>query len=179
MAAAASDHPAPGVHASQLERYATTRRNAGTRVRGVGRYNRRTLIARVRIVETSSRQFADVIVAVPVGRVDHHSAPALEAALAPLIKTACAGKGMLALDFAGVDYISSAGLRILMVTAKELRAAGAKIAVADLKPVVAEIFAISRFDRVLGVFPSVRAAIEQCSPTALAAFDAAQPTATR
>jgi hypothetical protein len=48
-----------------------------------------------------------------------------------------------------------------------------------LKPVVAEIFAISRFDRVLGVFPSVRSAIEQFSPTALAAFDAAQPTATQ
>ena len=130
-------------------------------------------------METSSRQFADVIVAVPVGRVDYQSAAALEDALAPLIKTACAAKGVLVLDFAGVDYISSAGLRILMVAAKELRGAGAKIALANLKPVVAEIFAISRFDRVLGVFPSIRAAIEQFSAAALAAFDAAQPTATR
>jgi anti-anti-sigma factor len=136
-------------------------------------------IARVWTVETSSRQFADVIVATPVGRVDHHSAAALEAALAPLIKTACAGKGVLTLDFSGIDYISSAGLRILMVAAKELRAAGAKIAVANLKPVVAEIFAISRFDRVLAVFPSVRAAIEQLCPAALSAFDTAQPTTTR
>jgi anti-sigma B factor antagonist/stage II sporulation protein AA (anti-sigma F factor antagonist) len=143
------------------------------------RYNPSEFIARLRIVETSSRQFADVIVAVPVGRVDYQSAAALEDALAPLIKTTCAAKGVLVLDFAGVDYISSAGLRILMVAAKELRGAGAKIALANLKPVVAEIFAISRFDRVLGVFPSVRAAIEQFSAPALAAFDAAQPTATR
>ena len=56
------------------------------------------------------------------------------------------------LDF-GIDYISSAGLRILMVAAKELRAAGGQDRGANLKPVVAEIFAISRFDRVLGVFP--------------------------
>jgi len=132
-----------------------------------------------RNVELSSRQFADVIVAVPAGRVDHHSAAELETALAPLIRTASAAKGVLVLDFAGIDYISSAGLRILMVTAKELRASGAKIAVANLKPVVAEIFAISRFDRVLGVFPSVRAAIDQFSAPALAAFDAAQPTATQ
>ena len=124
-------------------------------------------------METSSLQYADVIVAVPVGRVDHRSAAALETALAPLIQTASTGHGVLVLDFAGIDYISSAGLRILMVAAKDLRAAGAKIAVANLKPVVAEIFAISRFDRVLGVFPSVRAAIEQFSPTALSAFDAA------
>ena len=66
-----------------------------------------------------------------------------------------------------------------MVAAKELRATGARIAVANLKPVVAEIFAISRFDRVLGVFPSVRAAIEQFSPAALSAFDAAQSPAAR
>ena len=71
------------------------------------------------------------------------------------------------------------GLCILMVAAKELRAAGAKIAVANLRPVVSEIFAISRFDRVLGVFPSVRGAIEQFSSAALAAFDAARPTATQ
>jgi anti-sigma B factor antagonist len=130
------------------------------------------------MVETSTRQFADVIVAVPVGRVDHRSAGELEAALAPLVKTASASHGVLVLDFAGIEYISSVGLRILMVAAKELRATGARIAVANLKPVVAEIFAISRFDRVLGVFPSVRAAIEQFSPAALPAFDATQsPTA--
>ena len=143
------------------------------------RYNPSDFNARLCTVETSSRQYADVIVAVPVGRVDHHSAAALETALAPLIMTARTDQGVLVLDFADIDYISSAGLRILMVAAKELRGSGAKIAVANLTPVVAEIFAISRFDRVLGVFPSVRAAIEQFSPAALAAFDAAQPTATR
>jgi anti-anti-sigma factor len=126
-------------------------------------------------LETSSRQFADVVVAVPVGRIDHGSAAQFEAALAPLVKAAGDGKGALVLDFAGIDYISSVGLRVLMIAAKELRAAGAKIAVANLQPVVAEIFAISRFDRVLGVFPTVRGSIEPFSTAALAAFDAAQP----
>ena len=130
-------------------------------------------------MELSSCQFADVIVAVPVGRIDHHSAGGLETALAPLVTEASARKGILVLDFAGVEYISSVGLRILMIAAKQLRSCDAKIAVANLRPVVAEIFAISRFDRVLGVFPTVRAAIEQFSATALAAFDAARPPVTR
>ena len=39
-----------------------------------------------------------------------------------------------------------------MIAAKQMRAHGARIAVAALQPVVAEIFAISRFDRVLDVF---------------------------
>ena len=126
-------------------------------------------------MDISSRQFANVVVATPVGRVDHHSAARFEAALAPLLQEAGRDKGALVLDFAGVEYISSVGLRVLMIAAKELRASGATIAVAHLQPIVAEIFAISRFDRVLGVFPSVRAAIEHCSAAAVAAFDAAQP----
>jgi len=130
-------------------------------------------------LETTSRQFADVVVAAPVGRVDHQSAAQLEAALAPLVAEASSKKGALVLDFSGVEYISSVGLRVLMIAAKELRASSAKIAVANLQPVVAEILAISRFDRVLGVFPSVRGAIEQFSAAALAAFDAAQPPSAR
>lgn len=143
------------------------------------RYNSSDYRRAGRIVEISSRQIADIIVAVPVGRVDHHSAALLERALAPLVKEACGRKGVLVLDFAGVEYISSVGLRILMIAAKQLRACDAKIAVANLQPVVAEIFAISRFDRVLDVFPTVRGAIEQFSATALAAFDAAPPPAAR
>ena len=130
-------------------------------------------------METSSRQFADVIVAAPVGRVDHHNADKLEAALAPLVKEAAGKKGVLVLDFAGVEYISSVGLRILMIAAKQLRSSDAKIAVTNLRPVVAEIFSISRFDRVLGVFPTVRGAIEQFSSTALAAYDGAQAPTVR
>jgi len=130
-------------------------------------------------LETTSRQFADVVVTAPVGRVDHQSAAQLEAALAPLVAEASSKKGALVLDFSGVEYISSVGLRVLMIAAKELRASSAKIAVANLQPVVAEILAISRFDRVLGVFPSVRGAIEQFSAAALAAFDAAQPPSAR
>ena len=130
-------------------------------------------------MEIKNKTYGDVLVLSPEGRIDHANSEEFRNGLVPFIDRCKSDGERVVLDLAGVDYISSAGLRILMVAAKELRAAGAKIAVADLRPIVAEIFAISRFDRVLGVFPSVRAAIEQCSPTALAAFDAAQPTATR
>jgi anti-anti-sigma factor len=131
------------------------------------------------MLEISSRQFADVVVAAPTGRIDHQSAAQFEAALAPMVQEACSGKGALVLDFTGVEYISSVGLRALMIAAKQLRAAGAKIAVTNLRPVVAEILAISRFDRLLGVFASVRDAIQLFSAAGLAAFDAAQPPPAR
>ena len=121
-------------------------------------------------MEISSRHFVDIVVAVPIGRIDHAAAGKLEQSLAPLL--AQPGNGGLILDFSGVDYISSVGLRVLMIAAKQMRGRGAHIAVAALQPVVAEIFAISRFDSVLEVFPSVRDAIAKLSPAALAAFDA-------
>jgi len=125
------------------------------------------------IVQFSSRQFADVVVAAPVGRIDHAAAGELERALTPLSPQSGSGRKALVLDFAGVDYISSVGLRVLMIAAKQTRGNGARIAVAALQPVVAEIFAISRFDNVLELFPSVRGALEKLSAPALAAFDAA------
>jgi anti-sigma B factor antagonist/stage II sporulation protein AA (anti-sigma F factor antagonist) len=124
-------------------------------------------------VQFSSRQFADIVVAAPVGRIDHASAGHLEQSLAPLLSESSGGKAGVILDFAGIEYISSVGLRILMIAAKQMRGRGARIAVTALQPVVAEIFAISRFDSVLDVFPSVRSAIEKFSAPALAAFDAA------
>jgi anti-sigma B factor antagonist/stage II sporulation protein AA (anti-sigma F factor antagonist) len=78
----------------------------------------------------------------------------------------------LVLDFSRVEYISSMGLRVLLMAAKKLRAQNARIAVAALRPVVSEIFEIARFNHVLEVFPDVRAALVQLSQEALAAYDA-------
>jgi anti-sigma B factor antagonist len=122
-------------------------------------------------VKISSRQFADVVVAAPTGRIDHHSAGQLEEALAPILEQSGISKEPVVLDFSGVEYISSMGLRVLMIAAKQMRANDARIAIAALGPIVLEIFAISRFDLVLEVFPSVRSALEQLSAPALEAFD--------
>lgn len=120
-----------------------------------------------------TRQYADATVAAPQGRIDHRSAAGLEAALAPLIDEAAGRRGALVLDFSGVDYISSVGLRVLMIAARRMREAQATLALAALQSVVAEIFAISRFDKVFAVHPSVDDAMQRCSPEALASWRAA------
>ncbi len=124
-------------------------------------------------MDISSRGYADVVVVAPAGRIDHAAAGDFERALAPLLDPSRGAVAGLVLDFARIGYISSVGLRVLMVAAKQMRARRARIAVASLQPVAAEIFAISRFDRVVDVFASVRAALEAMSPAALAAFDVA------
>jgi anti-anti-sigma factor len=123
-------------------------------------------------VDFSSSSLADVIVAVPAGQIDHPNAQALQQALEPILNGPPTGTRALVLDFSRVEYISSMGLRVLLMAAKQMRARGSRIAVAALGPVVKEIFDIARFGHVTEVFPSVRAALEAISPNALAAFEA-------
>jgi len=130
-------------------------------------------------VQIATRKLADAALVAVAGRVDHRSAGELEQALAALMAPPGKGQCAVVLDFSGVEYISSVGLRVLMVTAKQMRGQAATFAVAALQPVVAEIFAISRFDRVLVVHPDLKSALAQCSPAALLAWQAAEtPTGT-
>ena len=124
-------------------------------------------------MEFSTRTFADVIVAAPVGRIDHPNATRLEQSLAPILTDAAAAKTPVVLDFTGVTYISSMGLRVLMMASKRMRAAGAPIGVAGLQPAVDEIFEFARFKLVVQVFASVRDALQAFSAPAVAAYDAA------
>ena len=121
-------------------------------------------------MQCPTHAYADVLVATATGRIDFAGAQVLEGALAPALAPDGPVRGIV-IDLAGVDYISSVGLRVLMVAAKAMRARKASIAVASLQPVVAEIFEISRFHRVVDVRGSVRDAIAAVSPEALAAYD--------
>ena len=125
-------------------------------------------------MEFTSRKLADVVVVAPVGQIDHVNAMKLQQALTPIVDDAAAGQNPLVLDFTGVEYISSMGLRVLMVAAKQMRSRNAPVAIAGLQPVVDEIFEIARFRFVVDVFPSVRDALVALSAPAAAAFDASR-----
>ena len=125
-------------------------------------------------MELTHRAYADVVVVAPVGRLDHTVAEVFERSLLPLLDPAAGSGAGVVLDFARVEYISSVGLRVLLIAGKAARARGARIAVAGLRPVVQEIFAISRFNGVVEMFPTVAAAVAAISPAAGAAYAAAK-----
>jgi anti-anti-sigma factor len=119
-------------------------------------------------LQIATRQVADAVIAMPVGRIDHRTAGEFEAALTPLVAAAAAEKAALVLDLSGIEYISSVGLRVLMIAAKKMREREAPLLVTALQSVVAEIFAISRFDRILTVTATLDDAMALCSAAALA-----------
>jgi anti-sigma B factor antagonist len=116
-------------------------------------------------MEMTSRRVDGILVVSVSGRIDHPNAEVLKNGLAPSLDDCQKDGCPLVLDLAGVDYMSSVGLRVLMLAAKQMKAQGLRIVVAGLQPVVQEIFEISRFDRVFEVFPSAQEATMHLAAT--------------
>ena len=71
------------------------------------------------------------------------------------------GKNKCILDFAGVDYVSSAGLRtILLITHKLIDQQGHLI-VCQLQPDVHSVFKMTGFDQIISQFPSLEQTLQQ------------------
>ena len=85
------------------------------------------------------------------GKVDATSAPSVEQALVGVIDQ---GEKRLVLDCAGLDFISSAGLRSLLLAVKKMKAAGGGISLAALQPNVKEVFDISGFSALFTIHGS-------------------------
>jgi anti-anti-sigma factor len=86
--------------------------------------------------------FGAVLVLAISGRLDGVSAPALEAQISDLVS---AGAKRIVFDCSGVDYVSSAGLRVFLVAAKQLQTASGRCGFAALSSQVREIFRLSGF----------------------------------
>jgi anti-sigma B factor antagonist len=95
-----------------------------------------------------------ITVVVPEGRLDFGSAPAFEKQL----QEAIAGAGgvlpaAVIVDGASLEYVSSAGLRAILLAARAAQRAGIVFALCALKPAVGEVFDLSGFSRIIPVYP--------------------------
>jgi len=71
------------------------------------------------------------------------------------------GNRQVLLDLAGVSYINSAGLRVILVTTKSLKKPGDRYALCGLSEEVRRIFELAGFTRILRVYPTVEDALSQ------------------
>jgi anti-anti-sigma factor len=92
----------------------------------------------------------------PGGRLDSATAPAFEC---EMIAATPADTQNLLIDLANLAYVSSAGLRVLLVAAKRVRAVGGRVALCGLQPRVAEVFDISGFGAIVPVYPDRHSAL--------------------
>ena len=85
------------------------------------------------------------------GQLNSANANTTEAEVLGLVS---GGARNLVLDFAALDYISSAGLRMVLVVAKRLKQEGGLLLLCGMQPHVREVFDISGFLAILNVVPS-------------------------
>ncbi len=109
----------------------------------------------------SERAVGAAVVLSAAGRIDLTNADPFKDALAAAMAKA---DKALVIDLSGVDYISSAGLRSLMIVFKAGKADGKAFGVAALQPLLREIFTISRFHLVFPLFETVDEAVKKLVP---------------
>jgi anti-anti-sigma factor len=104
-----------------------------------------------------------VAVALPVGRLDFGAAAAFQQQLEHAVAAKPSG---LVVDCSGLDYVSSAGLRVFLVAARAAKAAGVGFAVSNLKPAVKEVFDLTGFGNVITLCVDRAAALASVTPAA-------------
>jgi anti-anti-sigma factor len=92
-----------------------------------------------------------------IGRLDSNSAGEAEQTV---IEAVDGGATRIIFDFRDLDYISSAGLRVILVAAKRMKAAGGKLTLCGMQEHVEEVFEMSGFLAILTVCPDRQAALQ-------------------
>ncbi len=108
-------------------------------------------------MEITSREAGEVTVVELEGSLDTGTAPTVNGKLTEL---ASGGATKMVVDLTAVEFVSSAGLRVLLATTKKLRKAGGDLRLCGLNETVQEVFEISGFDAILKVFTGEAQALE-------------------
>jgi anti-anti-sigma factor len=107
-------------------------------------------------VEISVSKDQDAVIVSVEGRMDTLSSPGFQKQMEELLVQE---PQRLVLDFARLEYVSSAGLRSILIIAKKVQNQGGKVICCALQPMVQKVFDVSGFTRVIPIFDSVNEAI--------------------
>ena len=107
-------------------------------------------------MEIQDRQVDGVTVLSLTGSIDAMTAPKITEYIHALVAK---GNTKLVADFSGVDYTSSAGLRVLLGAIKETRAQSGDMRLTSVQPDVLKVLNLSGFTNILKLFDELDAAV--------------------
>jgi len=108
-------------------------------------------------MEVTTRMQGDITIASIAGSLDSMTSPQAQQALEAIVAR---GGRKVAVDCSALDYISSAGLRVLLGLAKQLSTKGGSLRTFGLNQTVREVFEISGFATIFRVFPGEAEALD-------------------
>ncbi len=107
-------------------------------------------------IEVEEERDNGVLVLLPVGRLDSANARAFESIIMAHISN---GEQRLIIDFSRLAFISSSGMRVLLMAAKKLQASKGKLVLCKMQSHIHEVFLISGFDQIILIRDSRQSAM--------------------
>jgi len=102
-------------------------------------------------------QIKDVYIFKISGRLNSNSAPKLEKKFEQTIES---GLNYMILDLEKIEYLSSAGLRVILGAIKKLNRTSGKLVICSASDNVKEVFQIAGFNSILSIAPTLDDAIK-------------------
>jgi anti-anti-sigma factor len=109
-------------------------------------------------LEINTTKMEDALIVSVTGRIDTATSTDFQAMVDQLVRQ---GEKNIVLDLEKVEYLSTAGLRAILVAAKKSAAAGGKLCCCSLQPFVQRIFEVCEFKRLIPVFECVDSACKR------------------
>ena len=110
------------------------------------------------MIDISSRDAGAVKVVVIEGKLNTGASPEAEAFISDLID---AGATKILVNLADLDFISSTGLRVILVTGKKLAAVSGKLVLCSPNITVSDVFRMSGFNKMFSVLGTEEEALNQ------------------
>lgn len=108
-------------------------------------------------MEMIEESLGKTVVATVKGRLDSNMSKGFETRLMELSEVPGAS---LVIDLGEVSYVSSAGLRVLLLAVRKVKAGKGKVALCAIQPQVKEVFDISGLSAVFSIHPAREAAVQ-------------------
>ena len=112
-------------------------------------------------MEIAERKQDNISVFKISGRLDSNTSPEFEQKVFDAIHN---GSKNMVVDFEALDYISSAGLRVILKATKDLKRSNGKFVLCAMKDYVKEVFEIAGFDSFLPITTTLDEAFSQFRP---------------
>ena len=103
-------------------------------------------------MDTMFSEIKDCFVVIPRKRLDTNNSPDVEKVITEKIQK---GEQKIIFDFGQTDYVSSAGLRVILVTAKLLKQKSGKMALCNANDQILEVLEISGFNAIVKHFATL------------------------
>ena len=110
------------------------------------------------LIDVNQEELGNVIILRISGRLDATSSPVLEKQVMALIES---GKHLLVMNFENVEYLSSAGMRLLLAATKKLKSQDGKILITNVVENVMEVIKMAGFDHILHLFQTEEDALKE------------------